>query len=192
MYNIHFAFNLVLSQACHIVIVFPFIGVHLHPSLPPFGEFRSTPSLILDLEDSLSKVLPLKHADKPLGSIVNALGLGELNLDGAVGQPLLHLLLVVLGVLWTKILVANNETPHGDALGHDMEKVFDSIFILGFLVVVGDLCIILLAIARLSLSEIGSYHSAGYNPSKVVHLVQRCLQLFATIISSVSQSVSPL
>lgn len=91
------------------------------------------------MKDSLAKVLALEDTDKTLGSVVDALGNVELELDGALGDPLGELLLVLLGVLGAKVLVEDDEAAHREALGDDLDKVLDTVGLSGLDVVLGDL-----------------------------------------------------
>lgn len=69
----------------------------------------------------------MEDTNKTLGSVINAGSLVDERLEGAVLDPLLHILLVLLGVKRTHILVGNNETTHGDTLDEDVVDVLDGV-----------------------------------------------------------------
>ena len=81
---------------------------------------------LLNLQHSLAKVLALEHSNKSIGGAVNSLGDGELGLDATVRQPLLQVLLVLLGISRAKLGVADEETLHGDLLGDELHETLDS------------------------------------------------------------------
>lgn len=110
-----------------------------HPSLFFFPLQVKPNLLILDVENSLAKVLALEDTKKTLGGVVDALGDVELDLDGALGNPLGELLLVLLAVLGAKVLVENDEAAHLEALGEDVDEVLDAVALFGLGVVLGDL-----------------------------------------------------
>ena len=91
------------------------------------------------MQNSLAKVLALEDTDETLGGLVDALGVVQLELDGAVGDPLRQLLLVLLVVLGAKVFVGDDEAAEVDALGDDVEEVGDAVALLGLGVVLGDL-----------------------------------------------------
>ena len=67
---------------------------------------------------------------------------------------------MILGVLGTHVLVANNETADGEALGNDLHQVFDGVRVLRLDVVLGD-------------------HTAGDDAAEVVQGVDCGLELLA-------------
>lgn len=81
----------------------------------------------LELKDSLAHVLAVEDTDETLGSVVNADSLVDEHLEGAILDPLLHILLVLLGVDITHALVTDNEAAHVNTLDEDVVDVLDGI-----------------------------------------------------------------
>lgn len=94
--------------------------------------------IVVDLQHSLSKVLTLQHSDQTLGGIINALGDVLLDLELAVGQPLHHVLLVLLGVVGAEAWVADDEALELQALADNHHQVGGLVLIFGLGVVVAD------------------------------------------------------
>ena len=111
----------------------------------------------LELQDGLAHVLAVEDADKALGGVVNAVGLVEEDLEGAFLDPLLHTLLVLLGVDGTHVGVGNDEAAHGDALDEHVLDVLDGV---GGGVVLRD-------------------HTANNHTAEVVHGVESSLEVLA-------------
>lgn len=93
---------------------------------------------VSNLQHSLAKVLARQHAEEGVGSGVDAGVDVQLDLEGAVGDPLLQLLLVVDGVLGAHFRVADDEAAHGDALADDVEQVADAVALVRLQVVLRD------------------------------------------------------
>lgn len=90
-------------------------------------EERTSPLSIRNLDHSLAKVLALQHANEALASIVDTFRNSKLGLETALVQPLLQLLLVLLGVNGTKVLVADKEALYQDPLAHNLQQVPDTV-----------------------------------------------------------------
>lgn len=112
----------------------------------------------LELQDSLAEVLSVEDTDQALGSVVNANGLVDENLEGTILDPLLHVLLVLLGVDITQALVTDNEAAHGNTLDKDVVDVLDGV---GSGVVLGD-------------------ETADDDTAEVVHGLKGSLEVLAT------------
>ena len=111
-----------------------------NPSLVPYHTVHHHRRISLfQLEDSLAKVLALKHTNETLSSVVNSLSGVQLGLDAAVSEPLLQVLLVLLGVGRTEPGVGNEETFHVDLLGDKVHEALNSLPLVGRGVVLGDL-----------------------------------------------------
>ncbi|KAI6764409.1 hypothetical protein HG530_008198 [Fusarium avenaceum] len=93
--------------------------------------------LIITFTD-LAEVLALEHTDETLGGVINTLGGKELSLDTAVGEPLLEVLLVLLGVSRAELGVGDEEALHFDLLGDEVDETLDSGALVGGGVVLGD------------------------------------------------------
>lgn len=83
-----------------------------------------------DLDQGLAKVLAPEHADKGLGGVVDALPDGQLGLDGAVGDPLAQLLLVLGGVRGAVAGLGDDEADERELLGDDLEQALDAALLL--------------------------------------------------------------
>jgi hypothetical protein len=93
----------------------------------------------LDLQKSLAKVLALQHTDEALGSVFNALGNVQLGLEAALGDPLLHGVLVRLVVNVAISGLANKVSNDLEGLGDNVESVLDAISLILGSVVIGNL-----------------------------------------------------
>jgi len=69
----------------------------------------------------------VEDANQALGSIVDALGLVDEHLEGAILDPLLHILLVLLGVDRTHVLVVDDEATHRETLDEELVDVVDGV-----------------------------------------------------------------
>ena len=112
----------------------------------------------LELQDSLAQVLAVEDANQALGSVVDALGLMDEHLERAILDPLLHILLVLLGVNITHSLVTDDEAAHGDALDEDIVDVLNGV---GGGVVLGD-------------------QTANDDTAEVVHSIEGSLEVLST------------
>ena len=88
-------------------------------------------SELRNLDQRLAKVLALQHADEPFGGTVDAARHVDGRLHAAVGDPLLHLLLVFGKVLAAKVRVHDDEAADGEALGDDLHQVADRVAVVG-------------------------------------------------------------
>src|SRR5690349_15520854 len=80
---------------------------------------------VCNLDDNLSKVLALEHAHERVWGALDALCDRQLGLETTVGQPLLHLLLVLLGIGEAEMGVGDDEALDGDAPGDNEGQVAD-------------------------------------------------------------------
>ena len=104
--------------------------------------------------------MSLQHTKESIDTVVNTLSNAELRLEVALAEPLLQLLLVLLGVLGAHVLVADDEAAHGQTLGHNVHEVLDRVGLVRLVVVLGD-------------------HTAGDDAAEVVHGVDGGLELLA-------------
>lgn len=130
---------------------------HMKSTVYPVSQILA---LLLDLQDSLSKIIALQHADERLSGILDTDGLVDLGLEAAVAQPVCDILPVGFGMLGAHVGVADDEADPREALGDGEECVGDGITLLGGEVVLADL-------------------AAGDDAPKRVEAVQRALQLLA-------------
>lgn len=93
----------------------------------------------LNLQDGLAKVLALQHANKPLGSVVDALDDVQLGLDAAISEPLGQRLLVLLVVGGAEARLAHDEALEQNLLGDNVHEVLDAVALLGLRVVLANL-----------------------------------------------------
>lgn len=121
---------------------------------------------VLDLDNGLAKVLTLEDANKAFGGVVDALGDVHLGLEGALGEPLLHLLLVLLVVDVAVAGLADEEADHLEGLGDDVEHVADAVPLVLGGVVVAD-------------------HAAGGDAAALVDVVEGGLEVLAADVLKV-------
>lgn len=114
----------------------------------------------LELEDSLAHVLSVEDTDETLGSVVDTISLVDEHLEGTILDPLLHILLVLLGVDIPHTLVTDNEAAHSDTLDNDVLEVGDGV---GGGVVLGD-------------------KAADDDTTEVVHSIESSFEVLATNI----------
>lgn len=112
----------------------------------------------LKLQDSLAQVLAVEDANQALGSVVNAYGLMDEHLQRAILDPLLHILLVLLGVSITHALITDNEAAHSNTLDEDIVDVLDGV---RGRVVLGD-------------------QTANDDTAEVVHSIEGSLEVLST------------
>lgn len=134
--------------------------------LPHFSILFSCFYHLFDLEDSLAEVLALEHADEAIGGLLDAVGDAQVDGDAAVGDPLAHLLAVLLGVVGTEAGLGDEEALHGDLLADDLEQALDALLLIARGVVVGD-------------------HAAGGDAAVVVHVVNGGLEVVAADVLEV-------
>lgn len=121
--------------------------------------YYSTSLQLANLQHGLSKVLPCQHTNQSFSSIFHSLSNTHLDLELALVNPLLHVLLVLDEVFGTHTRVHNNETLHLDALGNNLHQVLDRVCVGWGEVVLG-------------------HHAAGDDAAVLLHVGDCGLELF--------------
>jgi hypothetical protein len=80
-----------------------------------------------NLKHSLAKVVTSQHTQESLNSVIDTLGNTLLGLEATVRNPFLELLLVFLGVLWTHVRIADDESLHLYALAYKSHDISDGV-----------------------------------------------------------------